>query len=124
LIQLYFFSAGVPRHLRESHVEERKRQRQPDLSAYGPASAAAEFEPKVSHGNRADFGEVSNVVVIINSTSCIIYIGNGDWDVLNLFWCYYLFGCRVMPTKSIRPMQKMRSQVKSKKLLVIVHGKR
>lgn len=49
---------GVPRHLRESHVEERQRQRQPDLSAYGPLSAASEFEAKVSHGNRQSFGEV------------------------------------------------------------------
>ena len=45
---------GVPRHLRESHVEERKRQRQPDLSAYGPATTAHEG-PKVSHGNRATY---------------------------------------------------------------------
>lgn len=42
---------GVPRHLRESHVEERKRQRQPDLSSYGP-KVDSEEGPRVSHGNR------------------------------------------------------------------------
>ncbi len=51
---------GVPRHLRESHIEERKRQRQPDLSAYGPQGVDSDSGPKVSHGNRVSYGEVRN----------------------------------------------------------------
>lgn len=67
---------GVPRHLRQSHIEERKRQRQPDLSVYGPESAAAEFAPKVSHGNRVTYGE-GNANKKVKTEKAVV--SNNEW---------------------------------------------